>query len=85
MAIARFPTTPTQPRPVPQPGGFNPMQAILQIITQLMQVMMSQFQGGGIQQPYNPFGGAGSYGPQQPSPLNFYGSGGATGGGGYLV
>lgn len=84
MAQIQFPTTSPQPRVQPG-GGFNPMQAILQIISQLMQVMMSQFQGGGIQQPYNnPFGGAGSYGPQQPSPLNFYGGGGA-GGGGYLV
>lgn len=84
MALARFPTQP-QPRPVPGgPGGFNPMQAILQIITQLMQVMLSQFQGGGQQQPYNPFGGPGAYGPQQPSPFNFYGGGGAAGGG-YLV
>ncbi|MBX3172102.1 MAG: hypothetical protein KF760_32155 [Candidatus Eremiobacteraeota bacterium] len=85
MALARFPTTPPQPRPLPGPGGFNPMQAIMQIIAQLMQVMLSQFQGGGgYQQPYNPFGGAGAYGPQQPSPFNFYGGAGA-GGGGYLV
>lgn len=86
MAAPAFPTNrPTpQPRPIPGPGGFNPMQAIMQIIAQLMQVMMSQFQGGGFQQPYSPFGGAGAYGPQQPSPLNFYGGAGA-GGGGYLV
>lgn len=87
MAVARFPNPQPQPRPFPGgPGGTNPMQAILQIISQLMQVMLSQFQGGGggMQQPYNPFGGAGAYGPQQPSPLNFYGGAGA-GGGGYLV
>ena len=75
---------PGQPR-LPRGTGFNPMQAIMQIISQLMQVMMSQFQGGGIQQPYsNPFGNPGGYGPQQPSPFNYYGGGGA-GGGGYLV
>ncbi len=84
MAIARVPNQP-QPRPFPTgPMNFNPMAAILQIISQLMQVMMSQFQGGGgAQPPYNPFGGGGAYGPQQPSPLNFYGGGG--GGGHYLV
>ena len=85
MAQVRQPQP--QPRPFPGPGGFNfnPMAAILQIVTQLMQVMMSQFQGGGgFQQPYNPFGGGGAYGPQQPSPFNFYGGGGAAGGG-YLI
>ena len=78
-------------RPLPQPGpgpiggGGNPMAIILQIIAQLMQVMMSQFQGGGgFQQPYNPFGNPGAYGSQQPSPFNFYGGAGA-GGGGYLI
>ncbi|MBS2039207.1 hypothetical protein JST97_29760 [bacterium] len=85
-----LPATGTR-RPLPQPGpgpigsgGGNPMQIILQIITQLMQVMMSQFQGGGFQQPSNPFGNPGAYGPQQPSPFNFYAGGGA-GGGGYLI
>ena len=65
------------------------MQAILQIIMQLMQLMMSQFQGGGgggYPQPGgNPFGNPGSYGPQQPSPFNYYGGGGGAGGGAYLV
>lgn len=84
MAVARFPNQPPINRNPTGPGGFNPMAAILQIISQLMQVMMSQFQGGGgLQQPYNPFGGGGAYGPQQPSPLNFYGGGG--GGGHFLV
>lgn len=86
MAIARFPTTPTQPRPTPPIGGGNPLQGILQIIMQLMQIMMSQFQGGGGYQPGgNPFGTPGGYGPQQPSPFNYYGGGGGTGGGAYLV
>lgn len=86
MAVAANPTQRPLPQPGPGPinGGGNPMQAILQIITQLMQIMLSQFQGGGFQQPYNPFGNPGAYGPQQPSPLSFYGGGGA-GGGGYLI
>ncbi len=55
-----------------------------QLISQLMQVMLSQFQAGRVQQqPHNPFGSVGSYGPHQPSPFNFYGAG--AGGGGYLV
>ena len=63
------------------------MQAMLQIIMQLMQMMMSQFQGGGggYQPGCNPFGSPGGYGPQQPSPFNYYGGGGGAGGGAYLV
>lgn len=72
--IAHTPQPVYRPRPTHRPQGNSTMFAMMQIIAQLTQIMMSQFQwGGGIAQPYSPIGTPGGYGPQTPSPFNYFG------------